>query len=279
MGAVERQTNGQMKNKKKGGVQKNFVGKKNGQRNNHNQPPFVAGNNYGPFNQSMRGRPPFPPGPGRMPPPGMGPPPPPPPPGARMPPVPPPLFRTRVPPPRGMGPGPRSLMAGPPPPPPPMGRPRPLGMGPMRPPPPLMRPPPPPMMGTFPPRGPPPMFPPAKMRQLKNKINSKKGAKKRQFQQNQVDLKSPWVTDEIRAEFKKKEELLLKAKSANEATKTEQWNAFKEQRTKCDKMYKAAKMEYIGKHPEEVRIPQLMPKNHTTPVITDPLDFTADVVI
>lgn len=123
------------------------------------------------------------------------------------------------------------------------------------------------------------MFPPPKLRQLKNKINAKKSNKKKQSQQNQVDLKSPWVSEDLRNEFKKKEELLAKAKSATESTKTEQWNAFKEQRTKCDKMYKAAKMEYIGKHPEEVRIPQLMPKNHTTPVITDPLDFTADVVL
>lgn len=261
MGAVERQSNGQIKNKKKNGITRNFVGKKNAQRGH---PPFP--NSFPPYQQSMRPRPPFPPG--RMPPPGMGPMPPP---GVRMPPVPPPLFRTRVPPPRGMGP--RSLMPGPPP----MGRPRPMGM-PMRPPP-LMRPPP-PMMGRFPPRGPPPMFPPNnKMRQLKNKIGQKKTGKKRVNTQNQFDLKSPWVTEDIREEFKKKDELLAKAKAATEASKANDWNAYKEQRAKCDKMYKAAKLEYIGKHPEEVRIPQLMPKNHTTPVITDPLDFTADVVL
>lgn len=256
MGAVERQTNGQVKNKKRG-VQKSFVGKKNGR-----QPPF---NHFPPYSQGMRPRPPFP---GRMPPPGMGMPPP----GPRMPPGPPPLFRNRVPPPRM---GPRSLMPGPPP--PPMNMRRPMGM-PMRPPPPpLMRPPPPMGMGRFPPRGPPPMFPPNKMRQLKNKMNKK--SVKNKNKSNQFDLTSPWVTEEIKNEFKKKDELLAKAKSATEATKTTDWDAFKEQRSKCDKMYKAAKMEYIGKHPEEVRIPQLMPKNQHTPVITVPLDFTADVVL
>lgn len=254
MGAVEKQTNGQVKNKRKGGVNK----KNGGKRNSRKFPPFPP-----PF----RGRPPFPPG--RMPPMGMGPPPP----GMRMPPgPPPPLFRQRIPPPRGMGP--RPFM---PPLPPPMGmRPRP-GM-PMRPPP-LMRPPP-PMMGPFgPPRGPPRMFPPNKMRQLKGKMG-KKGQNKKKNQQNQYDMTSPWVTEEIKTEFEKKTELLTKAKAAtDEASKNECWNAFKEQRTKCEKMYKAAKLEYIGKHPEEVRIPQLMPKNQHTPVIKTPLDFTADVVI
>lgn len=265
MGAVSKQTNGQVRNKKKNGVTKKFVGRKNGQK----YPPFNAPNSYPPYSPGMRARPPFPPN--RMPPPGMGHMPPP---GVRMPPGPPPLFRTRIPPPRAMGP--RSLMPGPPPPPPMGMRPR-HGM-PMRPPPPLMRPPP-PMMGRFPPRGPPQMFPPNnKMRQLKNKIG-KKAPKKKQNTQNQYDMSSPWVTEEIRGEFTKKNELLTKAKAATEATKNDDWNAFKEQRTKCEKMYKAAKLEYIGQHPEEVRIPQLMPKNQHTPVITDPLDFTADVVI
>lgn len=265
MGAVERQGNGQVKNKKKNGATKNFVGKKNGQRNH---PPFNSSNSFPPYSHGMRPRPPFGPH-GRMPPPGMGGMPPP---GVRMPPGPMPLFRTRVPPPRGMGP--RSLMPGPPPPGP--MRPRPHGM-PMRPPPPPLMRPPPPMMGRFPPRGPPPMFPPNKMRQLKNKMNKKNMKKKNN--QNQFDMTSPWVTEEIKTEFGKKEELLTKAKAATEATKTTDWNAFKEQRSKCDKIYKAAKLEYIGKHPEEVRIPQLMPKNQHTPVITVPLDFTADVVI
>lgn len=264
MGAVDRQTNGQVKNKKKNGGPKKFGGKRNGQK----YPPFNSPNPYPPYS-GMRGRPPFPPG--RMPPPGMGPMPPP---GLRMPPGPPPLFRSRVPPPRGMGP--RSLMPGHPLPPPMGMRPR-HGM-PMRPPPPLMRPPP-PMMGRFPPRGPPQMFPPNnKMRHLKNKTG-KKNQKKKANSQNQYDMSSPWVTEEIKAEFEKRNELLTKAKAATEATKNDDWNAFKEQRTKCEKKYKAAKLEYIGKHPEEVRIPQLMPKNQHTPVITIPLDFTADVVI
>lgn len=269
MGAVSKQANGQVKNKKRNGITKKFVGRKPGQK----YPPFHTPNSYPPYSLGMRGRPPFPP---RMPPPRMGPMPPP---HIRMPPIPPPLFRNRVPPPpRGMGP--RSLMPrGPPMPPPPMGmRPRPMMMRPPPPPPPLMRPPP-PMMGRFPPRGPPPMFMPNnKMRQLKNKI-IKKAPKKKLNPQNQYDLTSPWITETIKAEFTKKNELLAKAKAATEASKNDDWNAFKEQRTKCEKMYKAAKLEYIGKHPEEVRIPQLMPKNQHTPVITEPLDFTADVVI
>lgn len=114
------------------------------------------------------------------------------------------------------------------------------------------------------------------MRQLKQKMHAKKNNKKKNQPQTQVDLASPWVTSDIKGEFEKKDKLFAAAKESN---KPDDWDKFKEQRSKCDKMYKTAKLDYIGKHPEEVRIPQLTPNAQHTPVITAPLDFTADVVL
>ncbi|XP_022918833.2 uncharacterized protein [Onthophagus taurus] len=192
------------------------------------------------------GRPPFPHPPGgRMPPPGMRPPMGPGP-GPRGPPP----FRMR--PPHGMGgPGPR----GPPGPP--------FGMRGMRPPPPGMRPPPPgmmrppmmppPMMGPGGPGprgfrqgpgGPRPLMPPNKMRRgPKDRI-----MKRRRHSNNDLDLSKPWVTQQIKEEFEKKSELLKKAKNSQAMA---DWTLFREQRDVCNGMYNAAKLEYVGEHPEE----------------------------
>jgi len=208
--------------------------------------------------------------PGRMPPPGMRPMGPPapgmrPPPPFRGGPMRPPLHMMR-------GPGPRG-------PPPPGMRPPPPGMrlpppG-MRPPPPHMRPPMPPphLMG---PRGfrpgPRPLMPPDKLR----RVHQGKIIKKKRQMFNDIDLSKPWVSEQVKAEFTKKEELLKAAKSSQQQT---DWATYRDQRDKCNKIYAAAKMEYIGQHPEEVRIPQLMPQAHNAPILTAPIDYTADVVL
>lgn len=92
-----------------------------------------------------------------------------------------------------------------------------------------------------------------------------------------LDLRKPWVTEGIKAEFGKKDELL---KSAKATSSPDDWAKYREQREKCTQVYGAAKLEYIGQHPEEVRIPQLMPEAQgPPPVNTAPIDYTADVVL
>lgn len=174
-----------------------------------------------------------------------------------------------MPPPRMMGPGPRG--------PPMMGmRPPPPGM---RPPHPGMRPPPPMMMGR--PPMPPPMrggfrggirgkggrFPPNNMRGVSRKSRI---IKKRPSLKN-VDLTQPFVTEAIKAEFAKKDELLAAAKTSQSK---EDWAKYREQREKCTKVYQNAEKEAGGQ--EEVRIPQLLPQTIFTR-ITAPIDYTADV--
>lgn len=177
------------------------------------------------------------------------------------------------PPPRMMGPGPRG-------PPLPGMRPPPPGM---RPPPPRMRPPPPPMMMGRPPV-PPPMrggfrggmrgkmrFPsgPPNMRGVHPKS---KMIKKRPTLKN-IDLTKPFVTDAIKSEFARKNELLGLAKTSQSQ---EDWAKYREQREKCNKVYQVAEMEHIGQ--EEVRIPQLLPEINFTR-ITAPIDYTADITL
>lgn len=86
-----------------------------------------------------------------------------------------------------------------------------------------------------------------------------------------LDLAKPWVTESIKSEFKKKDELLNKAK---ETTKQEDWTTYREQRDKCTKIYQSAEMEFAGQ--QEVRIPQLLPDVKFAR-ITAPIDYTADV--
>lgn len=222
---------------------------------NHGHPPSLLAHPV------MRPRPPFPPG--RMPPPGIRPMPPP---GMRG-----PMMRGRMPPPPRMG-GPRG--------PPPGMRPMPPNMRPppgMRPPPPHMIRPMPPMMR--PPNGPmfrpppPPLLPHNRMKRpimIKGKIMKKKRTTIK------IDLSKPWVSEALKAEFTKKDDLL---KNAKHSQKPADWSLFRDQREKCNNMYSAAKTEYIDKNPEDVRIPQLMPMNHLKPVVTGPIDYTADVIL
>ncbi|XP_044750738.1 nuclear fragile X mental retardation-interacting protein 1 [Coccinella septempunctata] len=56
-----------------------------------------------------------------------------------------------------------------------------------------------------------------------------------------MDLTKPWVTETIKSEFAKKEELLTKAKSTK---LQEDWAMFREQRNKCTNMYHSLQMEF-----------------------------------
>ena len=63
-------------------------------------------------------------------------------------------------------------------------------------------------------------------------------------------MMKPWVNDELRAEIEKKHAMhSASRKSGN----PDDFEAFKLQRNKVTNMLRAAKLEYIGMHPEEVR--------------------------
>lgn len=66
---------------------------------------------------------------------------------------------------------------------------------------------------------------------------------------NQYPLDKPWVTEEIREEHKKKEDIENRLKG-NKDDKL--FAEFKVQRDKFVKMYETARLEFIGKHPEQV---------------------------
>uniref|UniRef100_A0A0C9S023 Fs(1)K10 protein n=1 Tax=Fopius arisanus TaxID=64838 RepID=A0A0C9S023_9HYME len=186
------------------------------------------------------GRHPMPGMPLRMPPPPMPPmggmfgpmrqrmPPPPPRPGGMMrpgPPPPPPLFG-----PRGRGPPPLMM---------PMMGPR--CMGPRGPP---IRPVP---RGILPPQGLPhmrPRFPPGNGNMKVKSINNARKVNKLE----ELELKKPWMTDEIRSEIQKKNKLYAKSKKNKDA---KEWEEFKDLRNKVTRMIRDAKNEYLAKHPDQ----------------------------
>jgi len=61
-------------------------------------------------------------------------------------------------------------------------------------------------------------------------------------------LIKPWVTEEMREEIKKKHEMHAASRKSEDP---KDFEAFKEQRNKVTAMLRAAKLEYIGNHPEE----------------------------
>lgn len=140
-----------------------------------------------------------------------------------------------------------------------------------------MRPPPPPMMGPplhmrgmgFRGRGGPPprgRFPPGPGMQRGRIMKRKRMTK-------EIDLNKQWVTEAIKIEFKKKEELLAAARGT---TNKDSWTKYRAQREKCNQMYQSAEMEFIGQ--PEVRITQLLPTTNFAPN-TAPIDYTADVFL
>lgn len=153
-----------------------------------------------------------------------------------------------------MGPGPMSMMPRPMPPMPPMRGPMMNPMGRMMPPPmgipPMRRNPngklPPGRMGKGP-KGAVQRVPPTNGKIAKTigkKIKPKVPAKPKE----DYPLDKPWVTEEIKAEHQKKVDLAERLKGKKDDALFAQ---FKEQRDKFVKMYDAARLEFIGKHPEQ----------------------------
>ncbi|EFN89826.1 hypothetical protein EAI_14016 [Harpegnathos saltator] len=62
----------------------------------------------------------------------------------------------------------------------------------------------------------------------------------------ELELKKPWMTDEIRTEIQKKNKLYAKAKKNKDAV---EWDEFKDLRNKVTRMIRDAKNEYLAKHP------------------------------
>lgn len=219
--------------------------------NNHWGPPMPPVPHMFPMNGGRRNGP-FPPPPPHFRAPPMGPR------GMRggpMMPPPPPNGRFAGPP---MGPGPMSLMQRPLPPMPPMRGPMMNPMGRMIPPPLRNRADGPPMR-----RNPNGKVPPSRIGKAakgtpRNAIANGKGqkavVKKAKVKvparpREEYTLDKPWVTEEIKAEHDKKVELADRLKGNKDDALFAQ---FKEQRDKFVKMYDAARLEFIGKHPEQV---------------------------
>ncbi|KAI4477715.1 hypothetical protein M0804_012543 [Polistes exclamans] len=64
----------------------------------------------------------------------------------------------------------------------------------------------------------------------------------------ELELKKPWMTDEIRSEIQKKNKLYAKAKKNKDA---KEWGEFKDVRNKVTRMIRDAKNDYLTKHPEQ----------------------------
>ena len=63
------------------------------------------------------------------------------------------------------------------------------------------------------------------------------------------DMLKPWVTPELRAEIQKKHEMHSSSRKSGDP---KEFEAFKAQRNKVTAMLRAAKLEYIGLHEEQV---------------------------
>ncbi|XP_012219687.2 FMR1-interacting protein NUFIP1 isoform X1 [Linepithema humile] len=75
-----------------------------------------------------------------------------------------------------------------------------------------------------------------------------------------IELKKPWMTDEIRNEIQKKNKLYAKAKKSKILA---DWTEFKDMRNKVTKMIREAKSDYVAKHPEQA---------HQYPIDEEPYD-------
>ncbi|XP_035781008.1 DNA-binding protein K10-like [Anopheles albimanus] len=80
-------------------------------------------------------------------------------------------------------------------------------------------------------------------------------------------LDKPWVTEQIKAEHDKKEELANRLKGHRDDALFAQ---FKEQRDKFVKMYEAARIEFIGKQQSEQQQQKDVDKNLTEPICKKP---------
>ncbi|EGI63111.1 hypothetical protein G5I_08558 [Acromyrmex echinatior] len=118
-----------------------------------------------------------------------------------------------------------------------------------------------PSMGPRLPRGPPmrpwprrmpplpQMMPPIRIRYNTGNGNAKgKTGNPKKSKIEELELKKPWMTDEIRNEIQRKNKLYAKAKKNKDAV---EWEEFKDLRNKVTRMIRDAKNEYLAKHPEQ----------------------------
>lgn len=68
----------------------------------------------------------------------------------------------------------------------------------------------------------------------------------------ELELKKPWMTDEIRSEIQKKNKLYAKAKKNKGDKDAKEWEEFKDLRNKVTRLIKEAKTAYFAKNPEQV---------------------------
>lgn len=104
----------------------------------------------------------------------------------------------------------------------------------------------------------------------------KKGAKSKEpaKPREEYPLDQPWVTDEIKAEHDKKVQLADRLKGNRDDALFAQ---FKEQRDKFVKMYDAAKLEFIGKHPEQ-DVDKIMTESEATTATKPEPQSSSDAV-
>ncbi|KAJ8682781.1 hypothetical protein QAD02_018573 [Eretmocerus hayati] len=91
-----------------------------------------------------------------------------------------------------------------------------------------------------------PRFPPHNGNN-KGKVSTVKKATKLE----EIELKKPWMTDEIRTEIQKKNRLYAKAKKNKDA---KEWEEFKDLRNKVTRMIRDAKNEYLAKNPDQAHL-------------------------
>ncbi|XP_053995760.1 FMR1-interacting protein NUFIP1-like isoform X1 [Hylaeus anthracinus] len=82
---------------------------------------------------------------------------------------------------------------------------------------------------------------------VKGKLNNMKKVSKLE----ELELKKPWMTDEIRSEIQKKNKFYAKAKKNKDA---KEWEEFKDLRNKVTRMIRDAKNDYLAKHPEQAHL-------------------------
>ncbi|KAL0101499.1 hypothetical protein PUN28_018967 [Cardiocondyla obscurior] len=100
---------------------------------------------------------------------------------------------------------------------------------------------------------PPQMIPPMRFRYGAGNGNTKGKAlgNSKKVKIEELELKKPWMTDEIRNEIQRKNKLYAKAKKNKDAV---EWEEFKDLRNKVTRMIRDAKNEYLAKHPEQAHL-------------------------
>ncbi|KAG5324931.1 NUFP1 protein, partial [Pseudoatta argentina] len=98
----------------------------------------------------------------------------------------------------------------------------------------------------------PQMMPPIRIRYNTGNGNAKgKTGNSKKSKIEELELKKPWMTDEIRNEIQRKNKLYAKAKKNKDAV---EWEEFKDLRNKVTRMIRDAKNEYLAKHPEQAHL-------------------------